>query len=66
MSVTFTLSDEQYLRLASWYEDLPSAPVGAVAGRLTYQFTPTSLGDVVKVVDEVTKQQIDLTDYNLW
>jgi len=39
---------------------------GAVGGALTYMFTPTNLGTVVKVEDGFTGEKIDLTDYEDW
>lgn len=39
---------------------------GAIGGRYTYSFTPTSLGTVVKVYDAITKETIDLSDYDTW
>lgn len=37
---------------------------GTIGGRFTYQFTPTSLGVIVKVLDGLDKTEIDLTDYS--
>ncbi len=39
---------------------------GAIGGALTYSFTPTSLGIVVKVKHGFTDAEIDLSDYDLW
>jgi hypothetical protein len=39
---------------------------GACAGAYTYSFTPTTLGCVVKVTNGLTKEEIDLTDYDWW
>ena len=39
---------------------------GAVGGSLTYSFTPTSVGTVVKVRHAGTKEIFDLTDYASW
>ena len=35
---------------------------GAIGGALTYRFTPTSIGVVVKVVHAITKNELDLTE----
>lgn len=37
---------------------------GAIAGGLTYHFTPTSIGEVQKV--SYGKHELDLTDYESW
>jgi hypothetical protein len=39
---------------------------GAIGGRFTYSFTPTSLGVVVKVRDAITGLEEDLTNYDHW
>lgn len=53
----------------SWEDGYPY--MGAIAGGLTYSFTPTSLGVVCKVEHwtpdpEWKKFKLDLTDYNDW
>lgn len=62
----FSLDKEETDKLNQWLEKLPSSPEGAIGGRITYSFTPTNLGVVIKVRDEVTKQEIDLTNYEAW
>lgn len=39
---------------------------GCSGGALTYMFTPTTLGLVVKVQNNLTSEIIDLTDYESW
>ena len=41
---------------------------GAIGGGITYSFTPTSLGTVVKVTwnDGTINETIDVTDYDMW
>jgi hypothetical protein len=55
---------------ASQYADLTQdgkvAYTGVSGGALTYKFTPTSLGTVVVVVFELTGEELDLTDYDMW
>lgn len=36
---------------------------GAIGGELTYSFTPTSIGVIVKVAHAVTKSKLDVSDY---
>lgn len=42
----------------------PIPYLGAIGGLLTFQFTPTSLGTVVKVT--AGNHVLDLTDYESW
>ena len=39
---------------------------GACGGSLTYSFTPTGLGCVIKVKHEYTGNELDLTDVDNW
>ena len=49
---------------SSW--DQGYAYGGAIGGFLTYSFTPTSIGLVTKVTHAITKETIDLSDYEDW
>lgn len=77
----FKVYPDQILKLDKWLEELhaervakaPKDPLGlddlycgAIGGELTYSFTPTSLGCILKVTDELTNKTIDLTDYDVW
>lgn len=59
----FIIDDEQQKKLDEWKKHHKSVYTGAIGGRYTYSFTPTSLGVVIKVTDYVTKEVIDLSDY---
>lgn len=39
---------------------------GAMGGGLTYSFTPTGLGVIVKITEAITGEEIDVTDYDTW
>lgn len=39
---------------------------GAIGGGLEYIFIPTGLGTITKVRECITKEEIDLTDYDNW
>jgi len=62
----FSLTEEQEKELLSWMENHEVVYEGAIGGRYTYKFTPTSLGVIAKVKDCITKTEIDLTDYDAW
>lgn len=62
----FDLDAEQWAKLAAWKKTRPVRNEGCSGGRYIYQFCPTSLGIVVKVIDDCTKEEIDLTDYESW
>lgn len=69
----YVWQDEIYEKAFNSQSDLPpglsmkGAPYyGVIGGGLTYKFTPTSLGIIVKVQEAVTGEEIDLTDYDSW
>ncbi len=64
--IDFRITDEQGEKLMKWLDSKGQVYTGAMGGRYTYSFSPTSLGIVVKVKDEVLKDEIDLSDYQDW
>lgn len=66
----FTLDEEQTKKLNAWLEEHKKECnlhiySGAIGGRLTYSFSPTSIGVVCKV-DCSCGKGIDLSDYENW
>ena len=66
-----TWKQEQNAKVAKQQEGTDVARVGgpnygAIGGGFTYMFTPTGLGMVIKVVNNITKEELDLTDYKDW
>ena len=75
--MTFNLNHKQREKLKAWCEEnnaklvaggssLHDLQGGAIGGRYTYTFTPTSIGTVIKVADALTQTDIDLTEYDSW
>ncbi len=75
----FNLNKEQLKKLDRWNKDQENIVrqtqklkpnedpyYGAIGGQLTYSFTPTSLGVIEKIHHCVTKNELDLTEYDLW
>lgn len=69
-SKSFQLTKEQYQKFKEWNSEQikimedQKLSSGACGGANSFIFTPTSLGLVIKVENCITKQTIDLTDYN--
>jgi len=65
----FKLSEKEILKYKTWLEEhnktCSAKDVGAIGGRMTFQFTPTSLGIISQVVCACGKE-INLTDYERW
>ena len=66
--IIFSLDEKQTEKALAWQRELSkdNANEGAIGGRFTYQITPTGLGLIIKLVDAVTKQELDLTDFDSW
>jgi hypothetical protein len=78
----FKLDDKQIAKLTQWsneqdrkvielqkgtdVEHPGEAYYGCSGGALTYMFTPTNLGLVVEVKNNMTDEVINLTDYDEW
>jgi len=64
----YVLSDADSDKLQSWLENIVYANgqpyEGAIGGAVTYSFTPTSIGMVVKV--HAHGHELDLSDYASW
>lgn len=60
------LDAAQAAKLSEWMSAHTPVYSGAIGGRYTFECTPTGLGQVLKVKDEVTKTEIDLSDYESW
>lgn len=62
---TFTLTEEQQLKLSKWLKSLGDIEQGSpIGGDIKYIFTPTSIGTALKV--NVLEHEIDLSDYEDW
>jgi len=64
--MTFTVSDEQIKKFEEWRASHKKIYTGAIGGRYTWTFHPTSLGTITIVVDNMTKENIDLTEFEEW
>ena len=39
---------------------------GVTGGGYLFMFIPTSIGIIIKIQNNITKEEIDITDYNAW
>lgn len=62
----FQLDTTQQNKLNKWFKIKDLTKCGTISDRFTYCFTPTSLGTIVTVQDQLDKTEIDLTDYEEW
>lgn len=60
------LNQSQAQKLVEWKSNHVNVGSGAIGGRYTYCYTPTSIGTIIIVKDSITNTQIDLTEYEEW
>ena len=53
----FPISEEEDKEIKEWIEKRPEFNEGAIGGRYTYQFTPTSIGMIGTVIDGMTGEK---------
>lgn len=67
--MSFDLSGEQRKQVEEWrslhQQECPITYGGAIGGKYTWQFTPTSLGIVIKIVC-ACGGSVDVSDYDMW
>lgn len=65
--ITFTLSAPCHQRIEEWENDhnCPISYEGAIGGKITYCFTPTSIGTATKALC-ACGSKIDVTFYEEW
>ncbi len=62
----FVINSTQNKKINEWMSTHKNAYEGAIGGRYTFCFTPTSLGEVIVVKDSVTNTEIDVSEYEDW
>lgn len=65
MKKVFELSEEDVRKFDDWRKSKENLPVSTMGGAYEFCFTPTGVGNIVKVkcIDET---ELDLTDYSKW
>ncbi len=63
--MNFSLTNNQQDLISKWLEN-PGDYCGAIGGRLTFSFTPTSIGVITIVTDNLTKETLNITNYEEW
>lgn len=63
----YTEWDDKHYPKCKFYDDgtKVDSPQGAIGGRLTFSFTPTSVGLIIRV-ECACGEKIDCTDYSCW
>jgi hypothetical protein len=68
--MTFTISGNELTKLQAWKkkQDAKTRKVykGAIGGEYTFSFSPTGIGTAIHVENSITKEVIDITDYEHW
>ena len=61
----FTLSEEQNKKVKDFI-DKNKKYSGAIGGQFTWSFTPTSIGMVIQITDNISKEVLDVSNYDEW
>jgi hypothetical protein len=61
----FNLSEEQNEKVRDFI-DKNRKYSGAIGGQFTWNFTPTSIGMVIQITDNLSKEVLDVSNYNEW
>jgi len=65
----FSLTEEEENKYKTWVKEhnkiCPIKDTGAIGGRISFQFTPTSLG-LITIVKCACGEELNLTDYKGW
>ncbi len=68
--MTFTISGNELKTLLAWKkkQDAKTRKLhkGFLGGQYTYSFSPTGIGTAIHVDNALTKDVIDITDYQSW
>ena len=62
----FSLNNNQVRKFRSIEKNEKKNTTPVLGGVYTFSFTPTSLGVVATVTNNLTKKTIDLTEYEQW
>ena len=62
----FQLSEKENKRIAEFIKEKRIEYTGAIGGQFTWGFTPTTIGTIVSITDNVSKETLDVTDYDEW
>ena len=64
MTKKFELDEDQMSRLEDWQAGIKKKY--GEYGLYTYSFTPTGIGDIIKVYSDTAKKTLDLSDVDKW
>lgn len=66
----FEITEDQKTKIDIWLsqqrEKTKGGLYGPIGGNISYTFTPTSLGDILVVRNDQTKEEINVTDFDSW
>ena len=68
-SLTFTLSGKEYEKAQKWIKKQKKkhgTKIGTIGDRFSYRFTPTGIGIGVTVIDALSGEEENVTDYSTW
>ena len=64
--VEFEVTDEIYEEYKNFISNKPNAYYGMIGGRFSLEITPTSMGNIYVLKDDLEKTKLNLTDFDCW
>lgn len=64
--VNFRLTEKESKLAQKFMEEKQVEYCGAIGGQFTFTFTRTSIVQVATVIDNVSKEELTLTDFDEW
>jgi hypothetical protein len=62
--ISFVIDDKQEKKLKKWQEKIRKKH--GEYGHFNFVFSPTGIGDAIKVYSTIAKETLDLTDLSTW
>lgn len=57
------LSPQQEVKIKLWKDSLPPSPCDKIEKRFLVKIKKTTIGDKIYIIDNLTKQEFDVTEY---
>jgi hypothetical protein len=67
--IIFTLESKELKDAQKWIKSQMKKHgknIGTIGDRFSYRFTPTSIGVGISVIDNLSKEEKNVTDYSCW
>lgn len=64
--INFRLTEKEAKLAHKFMKEKELDYVGAIGGQFTFTFTRTSIGQIITIIDNASKEELTLTDFDEW